>query len=497
MPPMLIPLANKQSASVQEKFPGTPLQEPPVQDIAVFDDTLALLDLKPASVWRAMSDEERAPYLGVDLSRYPHLFGRKQWEPIQTRQDRHIYIPLMKSYTKQLLGLTPSPFMLTHIVTTRCNYSCDFCCFADSLNKKTQELTLPEIEKAYATIGGNLNVLVYSGGETTLNRQLPEIIEAAYRLTSVKSIYIISNAWKPDLLFEITHRIMQRCPGLHLTWSLSVEGPRNHNNTVRYTKATQWDAWQNTVDTLFGLKAMREQFGYTELDAQLCTVCTPDNYQILPAWYEIVKNILQPDKWNLNLMRRSVQMSEHQLSPLAERRQKHMGLVKEANKSIKPLLKEPFEDAYLSLTEQIRADVLSGELKFLYHTKSRIDGALKSAVDLISQEENRRVVRQEDPSFCCKAGMFGAFIGSEGQVSGCEEFALNPLENKAFGNLRETHGDFQAIWHSDKAREYRQMVGKARECHGCTLESQKNYPSILVSFNGLMRAKNLAPQIAG
>ena len=384
-------------------------------------------------------------------------------------------------YLGKPFGIVPNPVMLTHIVTTRCNYSCGFCSFADTLNLKTNELSLEEIEKTYTSIGDSLNVIVYSGGETTINRQLPDIIEAAYRLTPVKSVYIISNAWKPDLIFQITHRVMQRCPGLHLTWSLSIEGPKSFNNTQRHTQSATWDAWQNTVDTLFGLKRLREKFGYKELDAQLCTVCSPASAPLMDEWYQTVKNLLQPDKWNLNLMRKSVQMTRSNLASFDERRQQPQ--------------QEPFEAKYLQITERLREDVLNGRLKFLYHTDNHWDGAIKSAVDLISQEENRRTVKQQTPLFGCCAGSFGAFIGSEGEVSGCEEFAMNPSDAKIFGRLRDVDCDFQELWRSEKAAEYRKLAGKSQECHGCTLESQRNYPAILMSPANLVRAAMLAGRI--
>ena len=419
--------------------------------------------------------------LGVDLSKYPSVFQREHFTPIESRTNRELHYPLMRGFADQLLGRLPDPVMLTHIVTTRCNYSCHFCSFADTLNAKTGEMTLEEIEKTYATLGKNLNVIVYSGGETTLHRSLPEIIEAAYRLTPVKSVYIISNAWKPDLIFRITHQLMQRCPELHLTWSLSIEGFKPVNNATRYTKANHWDAWQNTVDTLEGLKSLRERFGYTQLDVQLCTVCAPGNAEQMDAWYEFVRDELQPDKWNLNLMRKSVQMSKNEIASFDSRRKSGQ--------------LEPFEAKYLEITQRVREDVLSGRLKFLYHTSSPEDGAMKSAVDLISQEENRRTLTEEKLQFCCKAGSVGAYIGSDGSVSGCEEFANNPTDNKSFGNLRDVNYDFQKLWRGENADKFRKQVNKATECRGCTLESQRNYPSILLSFNTLLKARQLSKKI--
>ncbi len=436
----------------------------------------SLIRLSPGA-----SDADRMAAVGTDLSRYEWVYQRQHYEPIVSRTNREIHVALMKAYARELIGQIPNPSMMTHIVTTRCNYSCGFCSFADTLNAKSNELSLEEIEKTYATLGGNMNTIVYSGGETTLHKNLPEIIEAAYRLTPVKSVYIISNAWKPDRLFQITHQIMQTCPDLHLTWSLSIEGPKPVNNAARYTHNSSWDAWQNTIDTMWGLKKMRERFGYSQLDVQLCTVCGPNNVAVLDEWYEMVRDVLQPDKWNLNLLRRSVQMTQHELGTWESRR---------ASKTM-----EPFEQKYVAITQRVRDDVLSGKLKFRYHTQNAFEGSMKSAVDLISQADNRRILHGQEPAICCKAAFHGAYIGSDGEVSGCEEFANNPLEGKSFGNLREVNYDFQALWRSDKAKSYRAQVGNARECYGCTLESQKNYPSILVSFKHLWDAQKLARQI--
>ncbi len=427
------------------------------------------------------SKENRLETLGVDLSKYKSLYERKRFREIVSRTNRGLGMPLLRSYANRVTNKVPSPMMLTHILTTRCNYRCSFCSFADTLNDKTDDLSLNEIERSYTTIGDNLNVIVYSGGETTLNKDLADIIEVAYQRTPVKSVYIISNAWKPDLLFEITHQVMQRCPGLHLTWSLSIEGPRATNNAERRTYSPDWDAWQNTVDAMEGLKYLREAYGYKELNVQLCTVCSPGNYELMDGWYETVRDQLQPDKWNLNLMRKSVQMTDHGMPSFDERR--NQGDL------------EPFERKYLEITQRVQEDVFNGKLKFLYHTKNPYDGAMKSAVDLISQEENRRTVLEKKSQFTCTAGYTGAYIGNSGDVSGCEEFANNPDNTKAFGALRDANYDFQAIWHSPAASKYREEVGTAPECRGCTLESQRNYPSILVSFKTLVKAAAMATQI--
>ncbi|XVJ50780.1 MAG: radical SAM protein [Vampirovibrio sp.] len=437
------------------------------------------MTLEHLEVLAGLPEAEQRHALGVDLSRYD--FSPPSIEvigsPINTRTLRSLVLPILKGMTKQSLGLVPNPVMLTHILTTRCNYSCGFCSFADSLNQKTDEMTLDEIELTYSSMGSSLNTIVYSGGETTLHPQIIEIIEAAYRSTPVKSVYIISNAWKPERLLEITHTLMQRCPDLHLTWSLSIEGFKTHNNRVRHTKNTNWDAWQNTIDTLYALKDARQTYGYTQLDVQLCSVCTPDNHSQMPLWYAFVRDILKPDKWNLNLMRRSVQMSQSALPDFVERR------------TAKYL--QPFEETYIQVTNQVLQDAKSGHLRFTYHTGTPLEGAMKSAVDLISQRENRNTLFDAPKQFKCKAGTIGAYLSAVGEVGGCEEFVHNTNNPKSYGNVRDNQYNFLALWQGKQAKRFRQLTDCSTECVGCTLESQRNYPAILLSPKTLFHAYKL------
>ena len=430
-----------------------------------------------------LPQHEKLRLLGVDFTRYDFTPPTVEQigSPINTRTNRSVFLPVAKGILKQSIGMIPEPVMLTHILTTRCNYSCGFCSFADSLNQKTDEMSLDEIELTYSSMGSSLNTIVYSGGETTLHPQIIEIIEAAYRTTRVQSVYIISNAWKPERLLEITHTLMQRCPDLHLTWSLSIEGFKDYNNQVRHTKSPHWDAWQNTIDTLFALKEIRQLYGYAHLDVQLCTVCSPDNYQQMPLWYTFIRDVLQPDKWNLNLMRRSVQMSQSALPDFMERRQN--GVL------------EPFEEMYINITRQVRDDAKSGDLKFNYHTGRPIEGAMKSALDLISQKENRNTLFDKPNLFKCKAGIVGAYLSSTGEIGGCEEFVHNTKNPKSYGNVRENQYNFMALWKGKHAKRLRQLTGCSTECVGCTLESQRNYPAILLNPSTLIQAYQLGQEL--
>jgi hypothetical protein len=91
----------------------------------------------------------RSKRLGVDLSKYPAVSQRQLFEPVVTSTNRALLWSLFRIYGDGLINRVPDPCIITQILTTRCNYGCEFCSFADSLNKKHNDLTLPEIEKLY------------------------------------------------------------------------------------------------------------------------------------------------------------------------------------------------------------------------------------------------------------------------------------------------------------------------------------------------------------
>ncbi|MEZ4575185.1 MAG: hypothetical protein R2857_09775 [Vampirovibrionales bacterium] len=71
---------------------------------------------------------------GTDLSLYRWVDDRPGSKPLRPRQNRGVGPSIGKTFTSRWAGRVPNPVMLTHIVTTRCNYSCGFCSFADTLN---------------------------------------------------------------------------------------------------------------------------------------------------------------------------------------------------------------------------------------------------------------------------------------------------------------------------------------------------------------------------
>ncbi|MEZ4575182.1 MAG: hypothetical protein R2857_09760 [Vampirovibrionales bacterium] len=139
---------------------------------------------------------------------------------------------------------------------------------------------------------------------------------------------------------------------------------------------------------------------------------------------------------------------------------------------------------YFDLTEQVRQDVLAGRLKFLYHTEHPMDGALKSAVDLMSQEENRTVLQGDPANSVPGRHQWGLYWQQQGRQW------LRRVANATPPTTRRTTCSAISGTISGHLAWAKHLIPPEKRlrqrCYGCTLESQKNY-LVLVSFKQLVR----------
>ena len=86
-------------------------------------------------------------------------------------------------------------------VTSHCNATCDTCFYWDELNQKG-DLSWAEIVRLSENTPPFTD-LWFSGGEPTLRRELPEIIDLFVSKNGVSHINLPTNGLKPDRIVEI------------------------------------------------------------------------------------------------------------------------------------------------------------------------------------------------------------------------------------------------------------------------------------------------------
>ena len=99
-------------------------------------------------------------------------------------------------------------------VTSRCNAFCKTCFYHQELNQPG-DLTFSQIEKVSTTMPP-ITDLWLSGGEPTLRRDVPEIIDQFVNRNGVQRVIIPTNALIKSRVFDIVDRALATHPALDL-----------------------------------------------------------------------------------------------------------------------------------------------------------------------------------------------------------------------------------------------------------------------------------------
>ena len=97
------------------------------------------------------------------------------------------------------------PMNLTISVSYRCNSRCKTC---NVWQRPNDDFTLEEYDKTFASIGQAAYWFTFSGGEPTLRKDLPEMVELAYRHCRPGIINIPTNGIQDKIIPGRIERIL-------------------------------------------------------------------------------------------------------------------------------------------------------------------------------------------------------------------------------------------------------------------------------------------------
>ena len=125
-----------------------------------------------------------------------------------------------------------NPLNLTISVSYRCNSRCKTC---NVWQRPNDDFTLEEYDKTFASIGRDAYWFTFSGGEPTLRKDLPEMVEAAYRHCRPGIINIPTNGIQDKIIPSRIERVLQAAPTSDVIVNLSLDGVgENHRCGRRF-----------------------------------------------------------------------------------------------------------------------------------------------------------------------------------------------------------------------------------------------------------------------
>ncbi len=323
------------------------------------------------------------------------------------------------------------PTYLIFWVAQGCNFTCDHCFNYLENKKKTNELSLDEIEKISLSLG-HMKYLTLAGGEPTLRKDLTEIVKSFYNNNELHICNVISNGWFKDRIYEFCKNVLNDCPKLKLTFNISIDGLEETHDHIRQKNGS----FKRCLETIALLKNLKFQFP-DRFEIAANGVYTSENSQsILDVADFMIEKAKVP--YVINLVRgEDIQ-----------------------NNSLKTVDVDHFFEVSKTIYDK-NSSFLGPGFKF----EDLIFGVQKTVHKVIydSVKKNKMTSR-------CLAGKKGIVLGAGGEVLLCE------VLNIKLGNIRDFDLDMMKVIKSENAQKEITKIVEDK-CH-CTWECFQNMNTV-------------------
>jgi MoaA/NifB/PqqE/SkfB family radical SAM enzyme len=182
----------------------------------------------------------------------------------------------------------------THFVTSVCNARCAHCFYP--INQKKSELTLEEIGQLAGRLPP-IRLLLISGGEPFLRRDLPEILRVYFERCGFFSAGIPTNGFSASEIRGAVARICAVDPALALGVSVSLDGFAPFHDRIRAVPGL----YERAIETLESLLELAR--ATPNLTVGVTTVFLRDNQDQLSDFCDFVFERFRPSHHSLALIR--------------------------------------------------------------------------------------------------------------------------------------------------------------------------------------------------
>lgn len=339
------------------------------------------------------------------------------------------------AFARRGLVRSGPPLHLTLFVTGACNLRCRHCFHWKEVAEGVPGPSLEDFERLAESAArmGPLLWVSFGGGEPFLRKDLAAIAHAFGR-RGLRHLAIPTNGLVEERCRAFVEEVLAQNPDLHLTVSVSFDGPPGIHDSIRQVKGGHARAMASVRE----LKLLKEQAAHHDrLGVGILVCVTRENQDALAEHLEELVGELRPDNVTINLARGT---------------------------ALDPSLLDVDVARYEEVVERKRRMVASGALPYFDFPLAR----LAVARDQLVYEHVARVARGRKsgsngwPHLPCTAGTLSAVVFENGEVHPCE------VLGKPIGNLNEVGWDLGALWEAAAAKALRREIADTR-C-ACTWE---------------------------
>ncbi|MFN2499368.1 MAG: radical SAM protein [Pyrinomonadaceae bacterium] len=327
-------------------------------------------------------------------------------------------------------------------VTSRCNAFCKTCFYHEELNQPG-DLTFEQIEKVSRTMPA-ITDLWLSGGEPTLRRDVPQIIDTFAKNNRINRLIIPTNGLIKLRVYEIVDIALSTHPELDLYLNIALDGYGETHDRIRGVPGN-WGKALACIESLYPLKA---RFG-DRFRLNVNTVVCADNFTEIEELGEFMWQNFQLDGQYFNIIRGETLVGDEIKQVPAE------------------VLPEMY--AYVSkLTKRYGDRMFADDDPSKRFVKNI---AYVGAITTHYRNQQANFAESSAWPFPCTAGETTAVIDYNGDVRACE------LREK-FATLADYDYDFTKLWDAnERALELNAIDGgKACWCtHVCFIHDSMRH----------------------
>jgi len=327
-------------------------------------------------------------------------------------------------------------------VTSRCNAFCKTCFYHEELNQPG-DLTFAQIEKISQTMP-LITDLWLSGGEPTLRRDVPEIIDAFVENNKVRRVIVPTNGLVKSRAYGIVDAALERHPQIDLYLNIALDGYGATHDEIRGVPGN----WERALDCIRFLYPLKEKYAH-RFRLNVNTVICADNYTEIEKLSEFLWSEFKLDGQYFNIVRGETKTGD----------------------DIKRVPPEVLPEMYAhvaELTKRYAARMFA------------VDDAAKRFVKTIAyvgaitthyRTQHANFETQTAWPFPCTAGETTAVIDYNGDVRACE------LREK-FATLADYDYDFGKLWAAHERNAELLAIDEGRACwctHVCFIHDSMRH----------------------
>lgn len=328
-------------------------------------------------------------------------------------------------------------------VTSRCNAFCRTCFYHEELNQPG-DLTFEQLERISRTMPP-ITDLWLSGGEPTLRRDVPEVIDTFIKNNNIRRIIIPTNGLIKSRVYEIVDRALGEHQSLEeLYLNVALDGYGETHDAIRGVPGN----WDKTLDCIRSLYPLKEKYR-DRFRLNVNTVVCAENFTEIEKLADYLWENLRLDGHYFNIIRGET-------------------LVGEAIKQVPAEILPAMYARVAALTKRY------GDRMFAEDEASKRFVKNVAYVGTITTHYRTQHANFQSPTawpFPCTAGETTAVIDYNGDVRACE------LREK-FATLSDYDYDFRKLWaaHSRQTELAAIDGGKACWCtHVCFIHDSMRH----------------------